>query len=66
MARLRPKQEQELPDPSGRQRCRFPAQWDELSSEELQHRHEQARLLRAKGYGAVRLLGSSSHGLFDD
>jgi hypothetical protein len=63
MAKRNPGQEkQELPDLCGPQAGRLPAQWAEIDPAELEHRHRQAALLVARGYGAVRLQGDRSHG----
>jgi hypothetical protein len=69
VARRRSHQAEELPDLTGRQAGRFPEQWSQIDQRELEHRHRQAALLVAKGYGAVRWgrhCGSSTGSLFDD
>ena len=54
MARSQRKQQVETPpDPCGRQAARLPEQWDSIPAAELQHRHEQAACLRAKGHAYV-------------
>lgn len=53
MARKRREVAKDVPDLTGRQRCRFPDQWSDLDQQELQRRHDQAALLIAQGHGAV-------------
>jgi len=45
---------QGIPDPLGRQRGRFPAQWDRMTIEQLQLEQERAAQLIKSGYGAIR------------
>ncbi len=69
MARRKAKpqqQGQEQQELCGPQAGRLPQQWSEIDPAELEHRHQQAALLVARGYGAVRLRGTSTGSLFDD
>ncbi len=58
----KPSQYEQAPEPCARQAARLPQQWSDIDVAELQRRHQQAALLVARGYGAVRLEGDRSHG----
>ena len=47
------KHEEPIPDPCGHQAARLPEQWASIPAAELQHRHQQAALLLARGHGAI-------------
>jgi len=51
--KAKPKQ-QGIPDPLGRQRCRFPEQWDRISLEQRTIEAERAAALIESGYGSIR------------
>lgn len=60
-----PERSDELLDPCGRQRCRFPAWWADTPAEELDAAHRRAKALRERGYGAVIWGESTSGEIFD-
>ena len=54
MARRKKTSPEAVVDPCGPQTGRLPQQWSEIDQAEMQHRHQQAALLRARGYGQFR------------